>query len=81
MKLIFKVEINSKEWDNETFDDSKFDKKTLKSMLFDEFYDTLTDIMNVNDFSDNIKYISSNKTDKTSIQHLKTERGNISYED
>jgi len=75
MKLIFKVEINSKEWDNETFDDSKFDKKTLKSMLFDEFYDLLNDILIVNDFSDYIEYIPSSRTNKTSIQNQKDREG------
>ncbi len=71
MKLLFSIEIDSKEWDNETFDDSNFDKKTLESMLFDRFYDLLTDILKVNDFSDYIEYEPSNKAERKPIEQLK----------
>jgi len=79
MKLIFKVEIDSREWDSETFDDSCYDPSTLKSMLFDRFYDLITDIIKVNDFSDYIEYEPDDENKETIINILKQELSEEQY--
>ncbi|MBN1216787.1 MAG: hypothetical protein JXA99_15270 [Candidatus Lokiarchaeota archaeon] len=79
MKLIFKVEIDSTEWDSETFDDSCYDPSTLKSMLFDRFYDLITDIIKVNDFSDYIEYEQDDKIKENVIETLKQELSEEQY--